>query len=112
MVASLYTYSTWWFTCTQICSAPWNDLQLYQNLLRYKEVNKLVATSALKALDRHLWYLTGETVFVSLFSEHVPDQDKSEMTRKLLEIRPIDDPEKPIHRFGNGFGKPKFPGKI
>jgi hypothetical protein len=107
----VHLYASWWFTCPQTSSAPWNDLQLYQNLLRYKEVNNLVASSALEALGRHKWYLTGELVIVSLFSEEVPVLERSEMAKKLVEIKPVDLPDKPVHRFGSGYGKPSFPGK-
>jgi hypothetical protein len=108
----VHIYAKWWFTCPETTSAPWNDLQLYQDLLRYKEVDTLVAHSALVALERHKWYLTGELVIVSLFSEEVPVQERSKIAKKLLEIKPKDLPERPVHRYGSSYGKPDFPGKI
>ena len=62
----------------------WNNLQLYQNLLRYKEVDSLVANSG---IERHKWY-TSELILVSLFSEEVSVQERSEMAKMLLEKKP------------------------
>ena len=45
-----------------------------------------VAAVALKVLRRYLWYLTPETVVLSLCSDRVADNIKSEMTRKILSV--------------------------
>ena len=39
------------------CDAPGNDLQLYKELLAFKEIDNTLATAALATLDRHCWYL-------------------------------------------------------
>ena len=50
----------------------------------YREVDKVVADSAIKAFFRHRWYLTGEWVVLSLFSEKVPIQQKEKMRTQLI----------------------------
>ena len=48
-----------------------HDLQLYKSLLRYLNVDKELAESALATLNRHLWYLAPHTVMFALFSKKV-----------------------------------------
>ncbi|KAK5897617.1 hypothetical protein CesoFtcFv8_010664 [Champsocephalus esox] len=52
--------------------AAWNYLTLYHHLYAYKSVDEDIAASAIKALERHLWYLTGEMLPLALFSTKVP----------------------------------------
>ena len=54
--ATFYThvYGVWWLTCKKSKDAPWNDLQLYKRLLKYKVVDTKIAESSLYALSRHL----------------------------------------------------------
>ena len=48
-----------------------NDLQLYKALLKYQNVDKELAQSAIATLNRHLWYLAPHTVMFALFSNKV-----------------------------------------
>jgi len=48
--------------CSLAVDAPWHDLQLVHNLLKYKTVSLNVAESALRALKQHLSYLTAEMI--------------------------------------------------
>lgn len=59
-------YIPWWITCPVAADAPVNDLKLLTAILEYP--NKVVSTSALNALKRHLWYLSEELVPLALFS--------------------------------------------
>lgn len=81
-------YSRWWATCSNAVDAPYNDLQFYKSLIQYREVNTAVAESALKAFQRHLWYLTGEWAVLSLFSEKVSHQQKVKMRERMLDLQP------------------------
>ena len=63
-----HIYATWWLTCDTAVDAGWNDLTLYHHLCAYKSVDEGIAASAIKALERHLWYLTGEMLPLALFS--------------------------------------------
>ena len=71
-------YSMWEFTCQVTVEAPWNDLSPYKCLLEYKDINAGISASTVKALNRHLWYLTEEMIPLSLFSEIVPTQERQE----------------------------------
>ena len=105
-----HIYAMWWLTCATAVDAAWNDLTLFQHLCEYKSVDKGIAVSAIKALERHLWYLTGEMLPLALFSTKVPDDDRRDLADAILECKPVDIPMRaPQQRFGNGFGKPRFP---
>ena len=56
-VAVIYTPS--WFTAPVAAEAAANDLQLCETILSLEknEVFSAVATAAISALRRHLWYL-------------------------------------------------------
>ena len=105
-------YSSWWITCSNTADAPWNDLDLYKRLLAYDSVNSSVSQSAIKALKRHLWYLTEEMVPLALFSGIVPNTQKQAIAVKLLAVKPAEEVITPSNRFGSGYGKPTFPDKI
>ena len=105
-------YSSWWMTCSSATDAPWNDLTLYKKLLAYDAVNATVSQSAIRALKRHLWYLTQEMIPLALFSEMVPKAERQALASRLLEVKPDEELASPCNRFGSGFGKPKFPENI
>ena len=108
-------YSHWWMTCTSAVDASWNDLQLYHRVLRYELVNLQVTKSAIRALNRHLWYLTSEMVTLALFSNNVPNEVRRQLADRLLALKPSSKSNNnnlPQNRFGTGFGKPKFPTNI
>ena len=107
-----HVYCSWWLMCGCAVDAPWNDLQLYKFLLQYTVVDKLIANSAVKAFSRHLWYLTAEMIPLALFSQRVPCLERKALADALLRIKPSSDVHTPLHRFGNGWGKPVFPSII
>ena len=109
-----HVYIIWWLTCKQTVDSPWNDLQLYQCLLAYESVDKLIANSAIRALNRHLWYLTAKMVPLALYSTRVPFSERQALADAMLQFRPpsASDLQAPVHQFGNGWGKPKFPSSI
>ena len=76
VVFIIFVYSGWWLQCRSAINTPWLDLCLYKSLLRYEIVNKTIAKSAQRALARHLWYLTPELAFLSIFSEAVPSEER------------------------------------
>ena len=107
-----HVYVEWWLTCKQAVDSPWNDLQLYKRLLKYEAVDKVIAQSAVRALNRHLWYLTAEMVPLALFSERVPEVERQVLADALLACRPLPSQHAPMTRFGNGWGKPRLPVSI
>lgn len=105
-------YSTWWITTNSMEDAPWNDLTLYQSLLKYKDVHPDISSSAIRAFQLHLWYLTAELVPLALWSNHVSEDARRDLANKLLAIKPDAVLLSPQQRFGTGFGKPTFPKSI
>ena len=61
---------------------------MLSNCPNFRVVNKKVSESALKALDRHLWYLTEELVVLAIFSSKVSLEEKEKMANKLMELEP------------------------
>lgn len=105
-------YSTWWMTCSSATDAPWNDLMMFRSLLMYADVHPKISESALKAFKRHLWYLTEEMVPLALWSTKVPPAEQRALADRLLAMKPDAVVFQPQHRFGTGFGKPKFPQSV
>jgi hypothetical protein len=103
-----HVYSTWWMTCSSAVDAPWNDLQLFRKLLQYEAVNANIAKSAIRANQRHLWYLTAEMVPLALFSCFTPNEEKRLLADRLLAIQPSAPVTTLTYRYGTGFGKPQF----
>jgi len=107
-----HIYVEWWLACKTAVDAPWNDLLLYKRLLEYEVVDKNISHTAIRALNRHLWYLTAEMVPLALFSKRVPLLERQALADALLQLRPLTDLTAPENRFGNGWGKPRFPVSI
>ena len=105
-------YSSWWMSCSSAVDAPYNDLKLYQALLKYEAVHEGVSRSAVHAFKLHLWYLTSEMVPLALWSSKVPDIEQRALADRILAVKPDTEVLKPQTRFGMGFGKPKFPKTI
>ena len=64
----VYTYIPWWLCAPVPAAAPANDLKLINDLEWYKENENVdMAESALKAMNRHTWYLTEELIPLALF---------------------------------------------
>lgn len=109
VIFATHIYSAWWFTCPSSVDAPYNDLNFYKQLINYSIVNVKVSQSAMKAMGRHLWYLTAEMVPLALFSVATPVDVKRALADRLLTLKPPHPVRVPADRFGMGFGKPKFP---
>ena len=83
----------------------------YTRICHYSLYDKHVSNSALKALRRHLWYLTEEMVPLALFSDVTPAEEKRTIAKGLLEKFGTHSggTDAPTKHYGSGFGKPKFP---
>ena len=104
LIFATTTYSMWWFTCQVAVEAPW------KRLLGYKDINAGTSASAVKALKRHLWYLTDEMIPLFLFSGIVPAQERQALARRLLELKPDQAVITPCNRYSRGFGNPTHVG--
>ena len=101
-------YCQWWFGASVGVDAPWSTLQMYQNILKYRKVNEFISAS----FNRHLWYLVGEMVPLSLFSTKVSDVEKRQIADKRLSMKLEFPVAAPTDRFGTGYVKPIFPSEI
>ena len=109
VVFVVHLYCAWWVNCaSSAINAPEQDLMLYKSILKYRAVSEIVSQSAKKAFDRHLWYLTSELSFFSVFSSTLSVSELKDIAEKLLESKGGHSEK----RYGNGFGKPKFPENI
>ena len=105
-----HVYCAWWLTSSSVTRAAWNDLALIKTLLKYTCVNKPIAESALRAFERHHWYVTAELVPLGLFDDDVvPDVERHALAQQMLAVKPDVPRTQPLDRFGTGFGKPTFP---
>jgi len=102
-------YSRWWITSTSAVDAPWHDLCLYNELLKYSQVDTDISNSGISALNRHLWYLCSEMIPLALFSDIVSKSELQYLAEKLLTTKPATAVIVPSYRFDTGFGKPKCP---
>lgn len=76
-------YVTHWMQCCVASNAPYNDLIFIKELERYAVINKRVSKLAIEKFNNHLWYLSPESVVLSLFSDKVPDHIKHRMFEKM-----------------------------
>lgn len=102
----VHIYVPWWFTCSTSATAPSNDLLFINHFIMYQEIDKVVGQSALTAFKRHLWYLSSDMVPLVLFDANLQNEQKQNVADAIKQY-PLRDTYQT--RFGNGFGKPKFP---
>ena len=78
-------------TSTQSRDAPINDLELINllrnipsHLLKNQSMFKSMGDAMLTKLEDHLWYLSEELVFLSLFSEKLDDPMKNKCRKAMI----------------------------
>lgn len=75
-------YTKFWNKASDVFSAPSNDLHFMQQLFLYKEYDNEIAQAGISAFREHLWYLGGELITLSLFSNEVSAFTKNKMRNK------------------------------
>lgn len=80
-------YIRYWNTTSNLFDAPKNDLNFLQELQNYQLIDFPVAKTAIKALNRHLYYMSEELAPLSLFSNKVSNADKDMIAEKLISTR-------------------------
>lgn len=73
-----------WLACPVAADAPTIDLNLHQDLQRYKMMDSDIAEAALKVAARHVWYLRPQLVPLALCSRRVTSEEKQNIARTLL----------------------------
>jgi hypothetical protein len=81
-------YAKAWLTAPNAADAPVNDLQLFNQLQRYKTINKTIANAALDKLSNHLWYLGPEYVPLALFSDQLNNEEKRKLQMAIVAAPP------------------------
>jgi len=76
-------YSKSWTEAPLAAEAPAGDLQLWADLKKYEQIDAEVGKAARSVLERHLWYLSDETVGLALFSKQVTSEDKELLVSNL-----------------------------
>lgn len=84
-------------------AAPAQDLNLWIDMKVYCNYDADVADEVQKSILRQMWYLTAECVIFSLFDPNTPDEEKRQISQKLLSF-----PRPPTFRIG----KPVFPVQV
>lgn len=78
-------YVETWFSAPSAIKAPNHDLQLFQRLIAYQDVNADVSKACRSKLADHLWYLSDELSALAFFDDAVPDKVKSKMSQAIRE---------------------------
>ena len=90
-----------WFLQARVAAiAPRLDLELWNHMKVFHDINGGIADAVIHSLERHLWYLTEELVVFGLFDSDLDPDVKEAMANALLRT------PKP-NRFEPG--KPEFP---
>lgn len=76
-------YTKHWNRCPNAIDAPINDLLLMKELDAYKIIDIEIANAALRAHNRHLWYLSDELAALSVFSNKVSNEVKFDMIAQM-----------------------------
>ncbi|KAG0722687.1 hypothetical protein GWK47_005869 [Chionoecetes opilio] len=79
-----------WFSAACSANAPRNNLDLYKALA--KETNKAIRESGLKALGRHMCYLSEVTVGLALFDDEMPLEEKRNVVANLRSMEGSEEP--------------------
>ncbi len=64
------------------------DLEAYRTLFAPGSLQMKMINAAQQSLSHHTWYLTQELVVFSLWDEKVSSQERQELARRLLRMRP------------------------
>ena len=77
-------YVHWFLVSPFPVQATSNDLESKVQMEKFKTIDPEVATSVLKRLERHSWYLTPKFAIFSLVNEELDDTCRLDLAKKLL----------------------------
>lgn len=80
----VFIYLKPWFTANSVTNAARTDLALFNNLTSYEKIDKKVAASCKKVLQRHTWYLSEESIPFSLFEDGIPLTERKNLAMAIL----------------------------
>lgn len=79
-------YVRYWNISSILFDAPINDLNFLKELEEYVTIDNEISTVAIRAISRHLHYISEELAVLSIFSEKLSFCEKNEIAAKLLQI--------------------------
>ena len=82
----LALYGKYFLQSSLTVAAPKLDILFIKHLTMYKNIDIDIANCVLQSVKRHLWYLTPESVPLSLFDKDVSIEEKQMMASKLTQI--------------------------
>lgn len=88
-VVLLYTKA--WTRCSFALEAPKQDLDFIKNVIKFEEVDDQISSAVLRKIRGHLWYLSDETIALSLFDDNVTVAEKNQLRQAILEQPPPDE---------------------
>lgn len=84
-------YVKYWIEAPMATNAPWSDLSLWNDMIKYQDIDPEISEVVKNALKPHLCYLSDELVGLSLFSKKVSSEDKVAIVNKMkCESEPAD----------------------
>ncbi|KAG0712007.1 hypothetical protein GWK47_019372 [Chionoecetes opilio] len=83
-------YARAWFEAPLAADAPFNDLTLFHDLHKYRNLNSKISETTVKTFKRHFWYLGTNLVGLALFSDKVTIEEKTKMVEKLAIDKDLD----------------------
>ena len=101
----VFCYIPWWYMCPIATSAARNDIQFYQNVCYFQNIDEVISKTVVESIMRHKWYIVPEMIPLALFDEGLDFYKKDILAKRILTFPRNDSYEA---RGGNRLGKPKF----
>ena len=81
----VYIYPYYWFAIPVSADVPFLTLTFWKDLKRWAVRDPALSSVCIKKLDMHTWYLSPRCILLSLFSNLVEEDMKSDIARALLQ---------------------------
>lgn len=73
-----------WFSCTIATAAPKQDFDFIKIMLRFRDIDPILANAVIRTCCNQLWYLADETIALSLFDKNVSKEEKDQIRKVLI----------------------------
>ena len=95
--------------CPIATSAARNDIQFYQNVCYFQNIDEDISKTVVESIRKHQWYIVPEMIPLALFDVGLDCSQKDMLAANILTFPRNDRYEA---RDGNPLGKPKFKKKM
>ena len=72
------------FSTSNAADAAFHQLDVYEDLLIFRQYDQPLADAVINRMQTHLWYASPEFVVFSIASRHVSDAEKQELGAAIL----------------------------